>query len=138
MNHHRTTPVAAFLLRVTLGALFLAHASLKIFVFTLPGTAEFFQSIGLPGFTAYLITLLEVVGGLALIAGFYGWLFALPLALDLLGAVVTVHGKNGWLFTNKGGGWEYLALWIVALVVQFLIGDGAWSLKSAPSKQIRT
>ncbi|HEY3537403.1 MAG TPA: DoxX family protein [Trinickia sp.] len=137
MNHQVTTPIAAFVLRVSLGILFLAHAGLKIFVFTLPGTAEFFQSIGLPGFMAYLIALLEVVGGVALIVGFYASWFALPLALDLLGAIVTVHGKNGWLFTNKGGGWEYLVLWIVALVVQFLIGDGAWSVKPSQWKPSR-
>jgi putative oxidoreductase len=55
----------------------------------------------------------------------------------LLGAIVTVHGKNGWVFSSKGGGWEYLALWIVALIVQFLIGDGAWSVKSSAFKLSR-
>lgn len=138
MNYQVTTPIAAFVLRVSLGILFIAHAALKIFVFTLPGAAEFFQSIGLPGSMAYLITFLELVGGGALVIGFYGSWFALPLALDLLGAVVTVHGKNGWVFSNKGGGWEYLALWIVALIVQFLVGDGAWSMKSSPLKLGRT
>jgi putative oxidoreductase len=137
VDYQATTPIAAFVLRVSLGILFLAHAALKIFVFTLPGTAEFFQSIGLPGSMAYLITLLELVGGSALVIGFYGSWFALPLALDLLGAIITVHGKNGWVFSSKGGGWEYLALWIVALIVQFLIGDGAWSVKSSAFKLSR-
>ena len=38
---------------------------------------------------------------------------------------MTVHGKNGWEFTNKGGGWEYPAFWAAALLVLFLLGDGA-------------
>ncbi|BFG79776.1 DoxX family protein [Paraburkholderia terrae] len=134
MNYQSTTPYAAFLLRVSLGILFLAHAGLKIFVFTLPGTAGFFQSIGLPGFLAYLITLLELLGGIALIVGYYASYFAIPLAADLFGAIVTVHGENGWVFSNKGGGWEYLALWIVALMVLFLLGDGAWSIKKGRLK----
>jgi putative oxidoreductase len=134
VNYQSTTPYAAFLLRVSLGILFLAHAGLKIFVFTLPGAAGFFQSIGLPGFMAYLITLLELLGGIALIIGYYASYFAIPLAADLFGAIVMVHGENGWVFSNKGGGWEYLALWIVALIVLFLLGDGAWSIRKRQFK----
>ena len=44
----RSTEHAAFVLRVALGAMFVAHALLKYFVFTLPGTAQFFGSLGLP------------------------------------------------------------------------------------------
>ena len=45
--------VAALLLRVSLGTMFIAHALLKYFVFTLPGTAQFFESLGLPGALGY-------------------------------------------------------------------------------------
>lgn len=120
---------AAFLLRVTMGIFFLVHAGLKIFVFTLPGTVGFFASLGVPGFLAYPVILLEVVGGIALVLGVYGRWLALPLALDLLGAIVLVHGPAGFFFTNPHGGWEYLALWIVGLVAVFLLGDGAFALK---------
>lgn len=48
----RTAPYAALVLRLTLGLLFLAHAGLKIFVFTPSGTAGFFSSLGLPGWLA--------------------------------------------------------------------------------------
>jgi putative oxidoreductase len=43
----------------------------------------------------------------------------------MLGTIVLEHGKNGWLFTNKGGGWEYPAFWIVGLLVLAALGDGA-------------
>ena len=117
--------LAALILRVALGALFLAHASLKIFVFTPAGTAGFFQSIGLPGPLAYLVIAIEVLGGIALIAGFRTRIISLVLIPVLLGAIATVHFSAGFFFSNANGGWEYPAFWIVALVVQALLGDGA-------------
>ncbi|MDO8985353.1 DoxX family protein [Cypionkella sp.] len=122
------TDLAALILRVSLGALFLAHAGLKIFVFTPAGTAGFFQSIGLPGPLAYLVILLEVLGGLALIAGYRTRTVSLVLIPVLLGAIVTVHFAAGFFFTNENGGWEYPAFWIIGLVVQSMLGDGAASL----------
>ena len=65
----RTAPYGALLLRLSLGALFLAHAGLKIFVFTPAGTAQFFSSLGLPPTLAYLTIAAEVLGGVALILG---------------------------------------------------------------------
>ena len=131
MIRENSAPYAALLLRVSLGVLFVAHALLKIFVFTIPGTVEFFASLGLPAPLAYAVIVLELVGGIALIVGWHARYFAIPLALDLAGAIVTVHAANGWLFTNKDGGWEYPAFWMVALIVLFLLGDGAFALKSA-------
>ena len=64
----KTAPYAATLLRVSLGVMFLAHSLLlKVFIFTVPGTVQFFESLGLPGFSAYLVILAEIVGGLLLI-----------------------------------------------------------------------
>jgi putative oxidoreductase len=131
MIRENSAPFAAFLLRVSLGVLFVAHALLKILVFTIPGTVEFFTSLGLPGPLAYAVIALELVGGAALIVGWYAQYFAIPLAIDLAGAIVTVHAANGWLYTNKDGGWEYPAFWLVCLIVLFLLGDGAFALKSA-------
>jgi putative oxidoreductase len=128
----RTAPYAATVLRVALGLLFLAHAGLKLFVFTPAGTAQFFGSLGLPGPLAYLVILAEVVGGIALIAGIYSRIVALALTPVLLGAIVTVHGPAGFFFTNPNGGWEFLALWIVGLLGVALIGDGAYSLRPTP------
>ncbi len=71
---------AAFLLRIALGTMFLAHSViLKLFVFTLPGTAGFFQSLGLPGWTAYATFAAEAVGGVLLILGVQSRWVALAL-----------------------------------------------------------
>jgi putative oxidoreductase len=125
----RTAPYAALILRVALGALFLAHAGLKLFVFTPTGTAQFFGSLGLPSGLAYLVILAEVAGGIALILGFHARWVALALVPILVGAIVTVHGPAGFFFSNPKGGWEFLAFWIVALLAQTLLGDGAYAVR---------
>ena len=49
MTEARQSDVAIFMLRVALGAMFIAHSLLlKLVVYTLPGAAKFFGSIGLP------------------------------------------------------------------------------------------
>lgn len=124
-----TAPLAALLLRVSLGILFLAHVGLKVFVFGIPGFVGYFGSLGLPAVLAYAVIVLELLGGTALILGIYAPLVALPLALELLGTIALVHGANGWLFSSKGGGWEFPAFWIVGLIVLYLLGDGTMALK---------
>lgn len=132
MLESRTAPYAALLLRLTLGILFLAHAGLKLFVFTPAGTAAFFGKLGLPGWLAYVTIGWELIGAAALILGVWPRLAALALIPVLLGAIFTVHGPAGFFFANPGGGWEYLALWIVALVALALVGDGPFALRRTP------
>jgi putative oxidoreductase len=120
-----TAPYAILFLRLCLGAMFVAHAMLKVRVFTIPGTVKYFESLGLPGFFAYVTIAAELGGAAALILGIWPRYVALLLVPLMLGTIVTVHGKNGWLFTNKDGGWEYPAFWSAALVAVFLLGDGA-------------
>jgi len=125
----KTAPYAAFLLRVALGVMFLAHSLyLKAIIFTLPGTAQFFASLGLPEAFAYLTFAAEVAGGLALILGVQVRAVALALLPILLGAI-WVHAGNGWLFTAEGGGWEYPAFLAVAAVAQAGLGAGAFALR---------
>jgi putative oxidoreductase len=128
----RTAPYGILLLRLALGILFLAHAGLKIFVFTPAGTAQFFTSLGLPGGLAYLTISWEVLGALALIFGIWPRVVAAFMIPILLGAIVTVHGAAGFWFTNPNGGWEYPAFWAIALAVVALAGDGAGTLKPSP------
>ena len=69
MTDSRNAATAALVLRLSLGTMFIAHALLKYFVFTLPGTAQFFESLGLPGVLGYATFAAELVGGVLLIAG---------------------------------------------------------------------
>jgi putative oxidoreductase len=121
--------LAALLLRASMGILFLAHAWLKIAVFTPAGTAQFFESIGFPGALAYIVIAAELVGGIALIAGVWTRWVSLALIPILLGSIYAPHGAAGFIFSNQGGGWEFPAFWAVALVALALLGDGAYALR---------
>jgi len=123
-----TTPaeLGATLLRVALGSMWIAHALLKLLVFTLPGTAQFFASVGYPGVLAYPVFALELIGGAAMLAGIYARQVAL-LLLPVMLAAAKVHLANGWVFTAPGGGWEYPVFLAVASLVQWLVGDGAFA-----------
>ena len=127
-----TAPYAVLLLRLCLGALFIAHAMLKVRVFTIPGTVKYFQSLGLPGWGAYVTIAVELSGAAALILGIWPRIAALLLVPLIVGTIVTVHGKKGWLFSNPDGGWEFPAFWTAALLAVFLLGDGAFALTPSP------
>lgn len=128
MTNVRNADYAALLLRVSLGALFLAHGLLKVFVFTLPGTAKFFESLGYPSPLAYVVVAAEIGGGLALIFGVLTRFVSLSLIPVMIGALL-VHLPNGWLFSNANGGWEFPALWTALLIVQALLGPGAFAVR---------
>ena len=128
MIDQKTAPYGALVLRVGLGVMFIAHSVyLKFFVFTLAGTAQFFGSLGLPEFSAYLVFAAEAAGGLALVLGFRVRLVSLAL-LPVLAGAFWVHSGNGWLFSAEGGGWEYPLFLMVASVAQALMGSGAYAL----------
>ena len=118
------------LLRIALGVMFLAHGLLKVLVFTLPGTAAFFQSVGFPGFTAYIVAPAEVLAGIALLVGFRTRLVAAATIPLLLGAL-SVHLGNGWMFSAPKGGWEYPLYLVVLAIAQSLLGSGAFSIDQA-------
>lgn len=127
MIETRTAPYAALVLRLSLGVMFVAHALLKLFVFTLPGTVQFFQSLGLPGVLAYVTFGAELIGGVLLIVGLQTRVVAAALIPILIGAT-WAHAGNGWVFSAPNGGWEYPAFWTVTLAVQALLGAGAYAL----------
>lgn len=127
---------AALVLRIGLGAMFLAHGLLKVFVFTLPGTVGFFESVGFPGFAAYAVTFAEIIGGVLLLAGVAVRAVSVALLPVLLGAVY-VHFGTGWLFTNENGGWEYPAFLSVATIAQALLGPGRFALRLPQSADRR-
>ena len=109
--------IGATTLRVTLGLMFIAHSViLKYFTFTLAGTAQYFQSIGLPGLLAYAVFAAEAIGGVLLVLNIKTRWVAAALVPVLLGAT-WVHIGNGWVFSNAGGGWEYPVFLIVATIV---------------------
>jgi len=126
----KSAPYGALLLRVSMGVLFLLHGLyLKAFVFGMAGTANYFGSLGLPAWFAWLVMLYETLGGLALILGIYTRWVAIFLGIHLLFAAFLGHGTHGWTFTAKGGGYEYPVFWAISCFALALLGSGAHALK---------
>ena len=126
----RFAPYAALLLRLALGTVFVAHAWLKVTGLTLPGTAAFFEAHGFPGWAAYPVFAVELLGGSALIVGWRTRPVAAMLAGVVLGAF-RVHWDNGWYFAHPDGGWEYLGVLLAGLVAVALLGPGASRLSAS-------
>ena len=125
---HINQAAGTALLRISLGIIYLAHSVyLKLFVFTLPGTVAFFESLGLPAVVAYATFFAEAIGGFALLIGYQSRLVALGLIPIALGAT-WAHAGFGWVFSAQGGGWEYPLFLTIATAVVALQGDGAFSL----------
>ena len=132
MDSSKHIDIGAALLRTGLGAMFIAHALLKYFVFTLAGTAQFFQSLGLPGALGYAVFAAELVGGGLLILGVYTRVVAFALLPVVIGAT-WAHAGNGWLFTAPKGGWEYPAFLALVTLVVGVLGGGRYALAADSS-----
>jgi putative oxidoreductase len=110
------------IVRVTLGTIFIAHGSQKVFGwFGGPGLESFVgwaSSFGIPGWLGYLAAFAELIGGCLLLTGIAAEIGALLVIPVMIGAVVIVHWKQGYFAQN--GGFEYplnLLLFALAIVV---------------------
>ncbi len=138
MNRILNPDISAAILRTALGIVLIAHSLyLKMIVFTLAGTAQFFGSIGLPEIFAYIVFFVEAAAGVALLLGFKARFFSALVIPVLLGAT-WAHSANGWLFSNAEGGWEYPILLTIMAVAQLGMGDGKYAISTYVSaKQSR-
>jgi putative oxidoreductase len=128
----RSAPYAALLLRLALGALFIAHLYWKFFVLAGGFDAWWgnFEARGYAWYVPYYAISAEIVGALCLIPGIWArWaaLYAVPL---MFGAAQFWLVRKGFYFTAAGG--ELPIVWGVMLIVYALLGDGAWALARSP------
>lgn len=87
--------LAALSLRITIGIMFLIHGLTKLLVFTPEGTANFFESLGLPRFLAYLIIAFEIGGGICLVLGLLVRIISSLTFLQMI-VISFIHSTNGW------------------------------------------
>jgi putative oxidoreductase len=126
--HHSYHEEAATIIRVSLGIMWIAHALFKWFVISLPGFSAWLDGLGLFGFFAWPVFLLELLGGLLILLGYYGRYVSMTL-LPILMVAIWVHFPNGWVHTNEGGGWEYPLFLLFISIAHILLGDGRFKFK---------
>lgn len=122
------TDLVLLVSRVALGLILLAHGWQKLNEYTISGTAASFDQMGVPAPTAAatFATVVELVGGAALILGLLAPLAALLNTVNLLGALVLVHAGNG-VFVDAGG-YELVLALAAGLLVLVAVGAGRFSV----------
>jgi putative oxidoreductase len=114
MNKNET---GALILRVFLGISFFIHGLVK-FQGGIENIVGWFESIGLPGFMAYGVALIEVVGGIALVIGLGSRIVSALLALIMIGATLKVKLSLGFLGNGQMAGYELdLAFLVIAIFI---------------------
>jgi putative oxidoreductase len=121
-------PWGIALLRIVVGIVFVMHGQQKLFEMGVGGVGGFFASLGVPApqLAAVVVSVLETVGGIALILGVLTRLFGLLLTGDMLVALMLVHRPNG--FFAGDGGVELVLLLGAAALALALTGPGALAL----------
>jgi putative oxidoreductase len=121
----RVTPWGIALLRIVVGLTFFMHGQQKLFQMGVGGVGGFFAALGIPApeLAAVVVSLVETVGGLALIAGVLTRFVGLLLAADMLVALLLVHRPNG--FYAGDGGIELVMVLGAAAFALALTGPGA-------------
>jgi putative oxidoreductase len=126
--------LALLVLRVGIGAVMLAHGLNHIYGGgKIAGTARWFESLGMrPGIVhAWLASLTEVAGGMALILGLLTPLGGAAVIGVMLVAWITNHRGNGFFIFRPGEGWEYVMTLTLCGLVLAVVGPGKWSLDQA-------
>jgi putative oxidoreductase len=113
--------IGALILRITLGVLFFVHGLVK-FQGGIENIVGWFESIGVPGFLAYGVASLELIGGVALIIGFATRIVSVLYAVLMIGAIFTAKLSVGLLGNGQMAGYE-LDLAFLAMAVFLAITD---------------
>jgi putative oxidoreductase len=114
---------ALLLLRIAVASIFVVHGVTRVALGIVDDFGGFLEISGLPAglAVAWIITVIEIVGGLALALGravrpLVGW-----FALQIIAGIVLVHGREGWFVVGAGrNGVEYSVLILVCLLVTAL------------------
>jgi len=121
------------ILRVVVGVVFLMHGWQKLFVMHVSGVGGFLGHLGVPApaLAAWVLTLVEFLGGAALILGLFARWAAWLLAIDMVMAMLLVHFKNGFFYP----GVEFALTLLAANLALALTGPGAVSVDGMLAKK---
>ena len=127
MNLDTRSAWGTTLLRIAVGFVFIAHGAQKLFVMTPAGLSGFFGQLGLPVplASAWLVIAVELVGGVAMVAGLGTRIVAALFAATMAVAIATVHGPQGFFLPN---GYEYVLVLFAASISLIVQGGGAFAI----------
>lgn len=125
---------ALLVIRLVLAAVFITHGYQKVFGMGISGVTGMFTKMGvpLPGVTAPLVAVVELLGGIALVLGAFTRVAAFLLACDMLGAIILVHARNGY---SAPKGVETVLGNLGMAVALALVGAGAYSIDALLSRR---
>ena len=118
--------VAPLVLRLAVGAVFIVHGYLKVVDVAAFGGMLTSLSVPLPAFFAWVVTIVELGGGVLLVLGLLTHWASKLLAIDMFVAMLLVHAKNGFLMSNNGI--EFTLVLFAAAVALMITGAGKWSV----------
>jgi putative oxidoreductase len=130
----RQASVGLALLRVVAGVVFAVHGAQKLFVYGISGVQAGFAQMGVP-FAAFMgpaVGVLELVGGILLIAGLLTRPVGALLAVVMLGALVLVHLPAGFFMPN---GYELVLTLFAAAGALAATGAGAFSVDAVIARR---
>ncbi|MEC1262719.1 DoxX family protein [Bacillus swezeyi] len=121
--------IGALILRLVTGLTFLLHGISK-FQGGIENTVGFFSNVGIPGFLAYVVAIIELAGGALMILGLGTRIIGVLFALVMIGAIFTVKLSAGFMGTDGGAGYEFDLTLLAMSVYLALNGSGLLSLDS--------
>lgn len=128
----RRTELAALVMRLAVGMVFLVHGYLKMFALGLEGTVNLFRTMGVPAPELFgpLVAFVEFFGGIALVLGLFSRYVALMLAVLLVVAILKVKLPLG-LIAQNACGYELDVALLAGALALLVLGPGALSLERA-------
>ncbi|KKB73611.1 MULTISPECIES: DoxX family protein [Bacillus] len=121
--------IGALILRLITGFTFFLHGLSK-FQGGIENTVGFFSSVGIPGFLAYIVAIIELAGGALMILGLGTRIIGVLFAVVMLGAIFTVKLSAGFMGTDGGAGYEFDVALLAMSVSLALSGSSMLSFDS--------
>jgi len=128
------TAIGLLMIRLALGAIFIAHGAQKVFTYGMGNVGDMFGEMGIPlaGVMGPVVSLFELAGGVAIILGLLTRPVSVGLAATMLGAIFFAHLSAGFFAPD---GYEFPLMLLAAAAALVSTGAGKWSVDAALEKR---
>lgn len=122
LNYCNNPSLGILFIRLALALVFITHGFVKLQ--DMGSTVGFFASLGLPAFLAWLVALLEFVGGIMILIGLGTGVVGILLSLVMVGAIYLVKFQAGFL-----AGYAFDLVLLLSLLSLVFTGSGDYSVR---------